>query len=91
MNLILWNCPTDGFSSSRGDVQGTPVGRQFVTPSPDGWLNGTLYPICTGAPGDPVRDPQGGYVPETIAWDAQRGCIVGYRRNQMLFTLQRLR
>lgn len=65
-----------------GDVQGTPVGRQFVTPSPDGWLNGTLYPICTGAPGDPVRDPQGGYVPETIAWDAQRGCIVGYRRNK---------
>ena len=41
-----------------------------------------LYPICTGAPGDPVRDPQGGYVPETIAWDAQRGCIVGYRRNK---------
>ena len=65
-----------------GDVQGTSVGRQFVTPSPDGWLNGTLYPICTGAPGDPVRDPQGGYVPETIAWDAQRGCIVGYRRNK---------
>ena len=34
----------------RDSVQGTSVGRQFVTPSPDGWLNGTLYPICTGAP-----------------------------------------
>ena len=35
-----------------GDVQGTPVGRQFVTPSPDGWLNGTLYTIKDGAPPD---------------------------------------
>ncbi len=65
-----------------GDVQGTPVGRQFVTPSPDGWLNGTLYPVRVGAPEDPIRDPQGGYVPETIAWDAKHNCLVGYRRNK---------
>ncbi|WP_418667866.1 sialidase family protein [Allofournierella sp.] len=65
-----------------GDVQGTLVGRQFVAPSPDGWLNGTLYPIGAGAPEDPARDPQGGYVPETIAWDERHGCLVGYRRNK---------
>lgn len=65
-----------------GDVQGTPVGRQFVTPSPDGWINGTLYPIRDGAPPDPEHDPQGGYVPETIVWDEQHGCLVGYRRNK---------
>lgn len=65
-----------------GDVQGTPAGRQYVTPSPDGWLNGPLFPIRAGAPADPLRDPQGGYVPETVAWDERQGCIVGYRRNR---------
>ena len=65
-----------------GDVQGTPVGRQFVTPSPDGWINGTLYPIKDGAPPDPEHDPQGGYVPETIIWSEDENCLVGYRRNK---------
>ena len=65
-----------------GDVQGTPVGRQFVTPSPDGWLNGALYPIGEGAPPDPEKNPQGGYVPETLVWDATLGALVGYRRNK---------
>lgn len=65
-----------------GDVQGTPVGRQFVTHTPDGWVNGTLYPIRDGAPPDPVRDPQGGYVPETIVWDDAHRCLVGYRRGK---------
>lgn len=65
-----------------GDVQGTPVGRQFVAPSPDGWLNGALYSIKTGAPSNDARDPQGGYVPETIVWQEREGCILGYRRNK---------
>ena len=65
-----------------GDVQGTPVGRQFVTPSPDGWLNGTLYTIKDGAPPDPAHDPQGGYVPETMVWDEEQNCLIGYRRNK---------
>lgn len=65
-----------------GDVQGTPVGRQFVTHTPDGWVNGTLYPIRDGAPPDPARDPQGGYVPETVVWDDTHRCLVGYRRGK---------
>lgn len=65
-----------------GDVQGTPTGRQFVMPSPDGWINGPLLPIRTGAPVDSTQDPQGGIIPETIVWDDTHRCIVGYRRNK---------
>lgn len=65
-----------------GDVQGTPVGRQFVTPTADGWVNGPLLPIRDGAPPDPRQNPQGGYVPETIVWDDTRRCLVGYRRGK---------
>lgn len=65
-----------------GDVQGTPCGRQFVTPSLDGWLNGALLPIRRGAPTEPDQDPQGGFIPETIVWDDSLRCIVGYRRNK---------
>jgi hypothetical protein len=65
MNLILWNCRRTA-SLHRGRRAGHSGGRQFVTPSPDGWLNGTLYPICTGAPGDPVRDPRGGMCPRPL-------------------------
>ena len=64
-----------------GDVQGTPVGRQIVVPTPDGWMNQGIFPIHAGAPKDPTANPQGGYVPETIAWDEKHQCIVGYRRN----------
>lgn len=64
-----------------GDVQGTPAGRQEVTLTSDGWINGPLLPIRAGAPEDPTANPQGGYIPETIAWDERTGCIVGYRRN----------
>lgn len=64
-----------------GDVQGTPVGRQEVRLTPDGWINGPLLPIGQGAPEDPQNNPQGGYVPETLVWDDQTRCIVGYRRN----------
>lgn len=65
-----------------GDVQATPVGRQFVQPSPDGWINGNLLPIRTGAPVDPQKNPQGGWLPETICWDESQQCIVGYRRHK---------
>ncbi len=65
-----------------GDVQGTPVGRQFVVPTADGWVNGPLYPICGGAPPDAAQDPQGGFVPETLAWDDTHRCLVGYRRGK---------
>lgn len=65
-----------------GDVQGTPVGRQIIVPTEDGWVNGGLFPIHAGAPKDPDANPQGGYVPETMVWDDHHQCIVGYRRNK---------
>lgn len=65
-----------------GDVQATPVGRQLVTPTADGWVNGPLLPVRGGAPQNAVRDPQGGFVPETLAWDDARRCLVGYRRGK---------
>lgn len=65
-----------------GDVQGTPVGRQEVRLTPDGWINGPLLPIGKGAPEHPRKNPQGGFVPETLVWDEASGCILGYRRNQ---------
>lgn len=65
-----------------GDVQGHPCGYQLVRRSPDGWINGTLYPIHAGAPADPSKNPQGGYIPETIVYDARYNCLIGYRRNQ---------
>lgn len=65
-----------------GDVQGTPVGRQFVRRTEDGWINGPLLPIGNGAPQNPQANPQGGFLPETLVWDEKTGCILGYRRNQ---------
>ena len=65
-----------------GDVQGHPCGYQLVRHSPDGWINGTLFPIHAGAPKDPQKNPQGGYIPETIVYDPRHDCLLGYRRNQ---------
>lgn len=65
-----------------GDVQGNPSGIQLVKRSPDGFINGTVFPIHAGAPEDVIRNPQGGYIPETIVYDPRRGCLVGYRRNK---------
>lgn len=65
-----------------GDVQGHPCGHQLVLRSPDGWINGTLFPIHAGAPEDPTHNPQGGYIPETIVYDDRHDCLIGYRRNQ---------
>ena len=65
-----------------GDVQGHPCGYQLVKRSADGWINGNLYPIHAGAPEDPAKNPQGGYIPETIIYDERYDCLVGYRRNK---------
>lgn len=65
-----------------GDVQGSPCGYQLVKRSPDGWINQTVFPIHAGAPEDVRQNPQGGYIPETIVYDARHGCLIGYRRNQ---------
>ncbi|MDO5435784.1 MAG: hypothetical protein Q4G19_05395 [Clostridia bacterium] len=65
-----------------GDVQGTPVGRQFVTPSPDGFIAGPVLPVRKGAPADPAVDPQGGYVPETFVPDSSGRWLLGCRRGK---------
>lgn len=65
-----------------GDVQGTPVGRQFVSFAGGRWINGPVYPIQNGAPPNPAENPQGGFVPETLAYERGSGCLIGYRRNQ---------
>ncbi len=65
-----------------GDVQGTPVGRQEVRRTEDGWINGPMLTIGQGAPEDQKSNPQGGCMPETLVWDDATGCMVGYRRNQ---------
>lgn len=64
-----------------GDVQGHPCGYQLVKRSVDGWVNQTVFPIHAGAPEDAEKDPQGGYLPETIVYDPRHDCLVGYRRN----------
>ncbi|MBN9190602.1 MAG: hypothetical protein J0I62_19220, partial [Microbacterium sp.] len=64
-----------------GDVQATPVARQLVRHTPDGYVNGSLLSIERGAPPDPESDPQGGFVPETIV-RTRSGVLVGARRNK---------
>lgn len=65
-----------------GDVQGNPTGFQLVKPSPDGYINGTVFPIHAGAPEDISCNPQGGIIPETIVCDPRYNCLIGYRRNK---------
>ena len=65
-----------------GDVQGTPVGRQYADKCPDGYILSPVLPIYKGAPPDPRSDPQGGYVPETVCYDAERHLLVGCRRGR---------
>ena len=74
-------CPDGRLLFLAGDVQGTPVGRQFVTRQGEGFLNGPLLPVRRGAPDDPARDPQGGFVPESVAM-LPGGLLVGSRRNK---------
>lgn len=64
-----------------GDVQATPVARQTVVRQGDAYINGTLYPIQRGAPQNPDKDPQGGFVPETLVMLSDT-LLVGARRNK---------
>ncbi len=64
-----------------GDVQATPAARQIVLRQGGRFINGTLLGIRRGAPADPVLNPQGGFVPESIVM-LDDGLIVGSRRNK---------
>ncbi len=64
-----------------GDVQGTPVGRQLVRRSAQGFINGPLLPIGAGAPPEPAKNPQGGFVPESIVC-MPGDVLVGARRGK---------
>lgn len=74
-------CPDGRLLFLAGDVQATPVGRQFVERSGEGYLNGTLYGMRRGAPADPKKDPMGGFVPESLVMRGD-GLIIGSRRNK---------
>lgn len=64
-----------------GDVQATPVARQVVERRDGAWINGSMLAIALGAPPDPVQNPQGGWVPETVVAGPD-GLLVGARRNK---------
>lgn len=64
-----------------GDVQGTPVARQVVRRDGSRFFNEALLPIGLGAPPDATANPQGGYVPESIA-NTGGDILVGSRRNK---------
>lgn len=74
-------CPDGRLLFLAGDVQATPVGRQFVERSGEGYLNGTLCGMRRGAPADPKKDPMGGFVPESLVMRGD-GLIIGSRRNK---------
>jgi hypothetical protein len=74
-------CPDGRLLFIAGDVQATPVGRQFVERKGDSYLNGTFFGIRRGAPQEPKRDPMGGFVPESLIMRAD-GLIIGSRRNK---------
>ena len=74
-------CPDGRLLFIAGDVQGTPVARQFVERRGSGYINGTLYYIRRGAPENPAQNPQGGFVPESLVM-LPDGLIVGSRRNK---------
>lgn len=64
-----------------GDVQATPAARQLVRRQGDRFLNGPLLPIRSGGPPDPARDPQGGFLPESVVC-LEGDLLVGARRNK---------
>ena len=74
-------CPDGRLLFIAGDVQGTPVARQFVEEKDGRYLNGTLYGIGRGAPPDPAADPQGGFVPESVVM-LPDGLLIGSRRGK---------
>ena len=74
-------CPDGRLLFIAGDVQATPVGRQFVERRGESYINGTFFGIRRGAPQDPKRDPMGGFVPESLIM-REDGLIIGSRRNK---------
>lgn len=64
-----------------GDVQATPVARQFVRRDGDLYYPRAVLPIRLGAPEDPAHAPQGGWVPESIV-RMPDGLLVGSRRDK---------
>lgn len=74
-------CPDGRLLFIAGDVQGTPVARQFVERRGSSYINGTLYSIRRGAPEDPTRNTQGGFVPESLVM-LPDGLLVGSRRGK---------
>ncbi|MEG0492134.1 MAG: sialidase family protein [Clostridia bacterium] len=64
-----------------GDVQATPVARQFVTRQGDSFLNGTMLNIHRGAPPMPKEQPQGGFVPESLVM-LPNDVLIGSRRGK---------
>jgi hypothetical protein len=74
-------CPDGRLLFIAGDVQGTPVARQFVQRRDGGYINGTLYSIRRGAPQDPARNTQGGFIPESLVM-LPDGLLVGSRRGK---------
>ena len=74
-------CPDGRLLFIAGDVQATPVGRQFVERRGEAYINGTFFGIRRGAPQDPKRDPMGGFVPESLIM-REDGLIIGSRRNK---------
>ena len=63
------------------DTQATPCGRQLVTRTAQGFINGALLPVHRGAPKAPDNDPQGGYCPESIVC-LPGNLLIGVRRNR---------
>lgn len=64
-----------------GDVQATPAARQLVRREGDRFINGPLLPVSRGGPPDPLKDPQGGFLPESIVC-LEGDLLVGARRNK---------
>lgn len=64
-----------------GDVQATPAARQLIRRQGDRFLNGPLLPVGSGGPPDPEKDPQGGFLPESIVC-LEGDLLVGARRNK---------
>lgn len=74
-------CPDGRLLFIAGDVQGTPVARQFVEKRGGVYINGTLYGIRRGAPDSAGKGPQSGFVPESLVM-LPDGTLVGSRRNK---------
>lgn len=74
-------CPDGRLLFIAGDVQGTPVARQFVERRGGSYINGTLYGIRRGAPENPAHNTQGGFVPESLVM-LPDGLLVGSRRGK---------